>query len=419
MASIKIALSGGKHLYLLGIYRPPGSVLEEALTRISTALEMFPSNNTPICMVGDLNVDSLNTSKEKENRALNNILASFDMHRANLPPTRVTSTSESSIDVVCSNLNPRNFSIKVIHEHISDHSGQLCTLDIPAKTKTEPILTRRQVSDQNLSQLKTLLAEESWVNVYQTADVSESLSNLVRTLTLALDASCPYKKSRSKRPRLRSFQYDPDVDVLKASFLQAQNRFLLTGRECDKLEANRRKKSYDLKLKSSRRAASEKVISESSNKTKAIWSIVNSERRACAEPREITWKLNVSNKVVEDPKMVADCFNEYFTSIAGETLKANTSQRTTLPIQLLQPATDYGLVSFHPTTTDEVRCIIRSLKPTPSTGVDDISSRLLKFCEGELCPPLADIINKSLAQAIFPGSMKIAKVYPLHKKGKN
>ncbi|KAG8256326.1 hypothetical protein J6590_070936 [Homalodisca vitripennis] len=118
MASIKIALNGGKHLYLCGIYKPTGTVVVETLGRISGFLDILLSKNTLICMVSDLNA-----AKAKENQAFHNVLACLDIHRVNLPSKRVTSTSELSIDV-CSNLNSKQLNIKMVHEYIFDHSGQ-------------------------------------------------------------------------------------------------------------------------------------------------------------------------------------------------------------------------------------------------------------------------------------------------------
>ncbi|KAG8305628.1 hypothetical protein J6590_065548 [Homalodisca vitripennis] len=40
------------------LYRPPGATLEEALTNGSQALELLPSRDEAVCVIGDLNVDS-------------------------------------------------------------------------------------------------------------------------------------------------------------------------------------------------------------------------------------------------------------------------------------------------------------------------------------------------------------------------
>lgn len=52
-----------------------------------------------------------------------------------------------------------------------------------------------------------------------------------------------------------------------------------------------------------------------------------------------------------------------------------------------------------------------------STGYDEISSNLITKCAEELATPLCHIINNSFKYGIFPDTLKLALVKPLHKKG--
>jgi len=54
---------------------------------------------------------------------------------------------------------------------------------------------------------------------------------------------------------------------------------------------------------------------------------------------------------------------------------------------------------------------------TPSVGLDDISSRVLKLATDALSIPKASIINNSIKQNIFPEELKHAIVVPVYKKG--
>ena len=61
--------------------------------------------------------------------------------------------------------------------------------------------------------------------------------------------------------------------------------------------------------------------------------------------------------------------------------------------------------------------IINKLKNKNSSGVDEISNKLLKSIGTELSKPLTIIINQCLLTGIFPDLLKIAKVKPLFKRG--
>ena len=51
-----------------------------------------------------------------------------------------------------------------------------------------------------------------------------------------------------------------------------------------------------------------------------------------------------------------------------------------------------------------------------ATGVDGISTKLLKFCLDPICGPLSGLINTTFAQNKFPPRLKAAQVLPLFKK---
>ena len=71
---------------------------------------------------------------------------------------------------------------------------------------------------------------------------------------------------------------------------------------------------------------------------------------------------------------------------------------------------------FEPITVDTISRIISGLKPKTSTGIDNISNKLLKFVKNVISEPLSIIINQMLKLGIFPDLLKISKVVPLYKK---
>lgn len=57
------------------------------------------------------------------------------------------------------------------------------------------------------------------------------------------------------------------------------------------------------------------------------------------------------------------------------------------------------------------------MKNKTSSGLDEVSSLMLKQCQEELVKPLSHIINLSFNQGLVPKKMKSSKVIPLHKSG--
>ena len=68
-------------------------------------------------------------------------------------------------------------------------------------------------------------------------------------------------------------------------------------------------------------------------------------------------------------------------------------------------------------TEIEIDKLIQKIKPKRSCGMDNISNYLMKELTVGLRTPLCKLVNKSLDEGIFPESLKIAKIKPLHKGG--
>jgi hypothetical protein len=69
---------------------------------------------------------------------------------------------------------------------------------------------------------------------------------------------------------------------------------------------------------------------------------------------------------------------------------------------------------LRPTTVDEVRTLIKGLKPRSAPGADGISNRVLKL----ICLLVA-IFNSAMSNCIYPASWKEADVIGIHKPGKD
>ena len=65
----------------------------------------------------------------------------------------------------------------------------------------------------------------------------------------------------------------------------------------------------------------------------------------------------------------------------------------------------------------DVKEKIDNLKPSHSSGPDNITSYVLKKFSENLCKPLSILYNKSIESNIIPEDWKLSNVIPIHKKG--
>ena len=115
-----------------------------------------------------------------------------------------------------------------------------------------------------------------------------------------------------------------------------------------------------------------------------------------------------------DSADLANRFSAFFHDKI-QTIKANITIDTSIPLPTELRYTGPRLVVFQPVTTIEVHKLILST-PNKLCDLDPIPTTLLKQCCAELLPIITNIINSSLVSSVFPSAYKLALVGPIIKK---
>ena len=110
-----------------------------------------------------------------------------------------------------------------------------------------------------------------------------------------------------------------------------------------------------------------------------------------------------NGKIISDPKEIATAFNDYIISI-GEMGAVTQPPKSHFSDYLSNKPKCNS--QFHPITQGNVTQTIDSLYPKTSTGIDNISSKLLKRTKDSITAPLTIIINQMMTSGIFPGALK-------------
>lgn len=400
-------------LHLIGIYRPPGGNVRAGIDTLSHILEHIQSHNKRLVLMGDVNIDGIKTSID--NTLFEEELSTHNIKRLPLPATRITHNTNSSIDCVCTNIHDIYTNTTIIQPGLSDHTAQILQIPHQKNNSIPPqTILRRQIGKKNLESLKSNLQQNDWQCISACPDPN-SAYNLFQKLTKqALNMSCPRKETKTRKNK--TIQYDPESITLRAEYRRAHNNYEATGRNEDKEIMIQKKKLYDYKLRALRQQRNAQYIIQSDNKTKAVWNVINQERQGKNTTAQL--KIKSDDIEIENPQRVAELFNNYFSKIAEKTLRQNGSVKKDNVSDGQQPD-EQALPPFKLTLTNtkEVKNVINALKPKTSSGVDEYSSKMVKYCAEELAAPLASIINKSFTSGQFPSELKLSKVYPKHKKG--
>lgn len=140
-----------------------------------------------------------------------------------------------------------------------------------------------------------------------------------------------------------------------------------------------------------------------------MWHIVKRETNKISIKNRNNIKLNVEQKITEDPIIIANTFNKYFSSVGSQKIPAPRRQAA-------YPSIENSLY-LRPVSVLEVKNIIKNLKNKYSYGYDEMPPHLIRQCADELAGPLAYLINQSFAEGTVPDALKISVIKPIHKKG--
>lgn len=159
-------------------------------------------------------------------------------------------------------------------------------------------------------------------------------------------------------------------------------------------------------------------IMNSNNKNKAMWEVVKDELGLEAREK-IDLEIDFSGKVTSDPLEIAEYSNEEYSNIKEILNVPNThcsnqnyiiSNYTTLQDDSIK------LKNFSFTSKNEVKTAILNLNNSNACGWDEIPTKLLKWSVDIISEILANLINQSLFEGIFPDLLKFSEIKPIHKK---
>ena len=174
-------------------------------------------------------------------------------------------------------------------------------------------------------------------------------------------------------------------------------------------------------IKSAKRDYFHSKINESKGNPKSLWKTL--KLLGHFEKNKSTCKigLKIDDEVCFNEKLVAESFNNFFTTVASDLVK-----KLPLPSnefgkeQVNKFYTDKGVFKdrfkLHSVENETVLKLLRSLNVNKAVGLDGTSSRFLRDGADNISTLVTHLINLSISTSTVPYEIKRAKVVPLHKK---
>ena len=126
-------------------------------------------------------------------------------------------------------------------------------------------------------------------------------------------------------------------------------------------------------------------------------------------------ELKLGDNSPTNPKDIAEGFNDYFSSIGSNLASQNDNINFDFETYVKKVESEF--TAFQPVTINQVYKLLTGLPSNKATGVDKISSKIIKVASQAIADSLTHIFNQAITLSSFPDEWKTARVIPLYKNG--
>ena len=378
--------------------------------------------------MGDFNINLLVCQTDTKVSEFYDKLTSLSLLPRITRCSRFSKASGSLIDQIYSNqLESANEMSGLLTTKISDHLLCFTQLHWSVGVANKPTSTIqiRDTSDKAYNNLIVHLGQTLCnTNYIVTNDPQSSYNNFENHLTESIKVYLPSKTVKLNR---KKHKISPWITKGILSSINKKDKMYkdiliskTNGNDIAHIEVKKKiLKDYQLVLNKCIRQAKAiyyKELFNSCQSIKQTWGHVNNLIGKSKTKRELPDNFKFNGQIISDAKSIANQFNSFFANI-GPKLAENITQPQNKTFNMYLKKNVTSEFSFNQVTNEDILKIINQmLKPKNTSGLDGISSNMLKKLSTVISPTLTVLINQSIQCGVFPEKLKIAKVLPLHKK---
>lgn len=399
-----------KKPFIIGfVYRNPRCT-NDWIDLFEEELQVALNYSNDIIIAGDFNIDLLPPSKPPQK--WQHVLETYSLHQLINEPTRVTKDSKTLIDhIYVTNLS-QVYETHVVKYSISDHYPVCITRHLKPnlqKKHSHNTITYRNCKTLNEEAFLQDLFNAPFYSVEFENDPDLCLQRWYDIFNSILDKHAPIITKRVKN--------DHQPEWYKHEITESRNM----RDKCNRLGLWDEYKFWRNKTKTVTEDAKCKYYTDlvkDSKDSKTLWKCINT-----LTPPLNTYpsRLKTDNeKFSTDPTLIANIFNDFFTSCVKD-LRKGTDEHTT-HFQKLKSYVNGKVAQEHnfkvqPIDMNKLYEDLCNLDETKSTGLDNIGPRILKLSAPAIVTSLTYIFNRIIDSGKFPMLFKNAKVTPIYKKG--
>ena len=378
-------------------------VLEEAWSKTDS---IFLLRDLNCCLLKtDSNDNVLTSYKVKK---LMEIFDDFNLQDVITEPTRITSTTESLIDLIVTTKTNMIRKSGVLPLGISDHCLVYATLRLKCKTLLRKIIRSRNFKKCNFHDFKNDIERVP----FHVLDIFEDKVDLLWGWNLLFNDVCnvhaPYKEVKVRS--VSSPWINSEIKI-------KMNRHFKLFKEATNTKDPIKWKEYKI--------LQNKIITDVQRERTKHFKSQMLEIKTSAEYWNLLRKVTApklrkaigplkreDGSLAINEKEKADLMNNFFSNIGKNlttnlSIMRNTASTTVKSVPCIKDVT---------LSRTEIEEHLKNLKGNKATGPDQISSRTLKAVGNALVDPLYHLYCNSLKSGYVFNQCKVARLCPIHKK---
>lgn len=391
------------HTVLVALYRSSsGGDISVFNNQLSDLIHYLFYKYKRIILMGDLNVE---LTKDSESvKTLLNILATYGLTHKIYVPTRISSSSSSCIDNIITNLDDNIIEVGNFDPDISDHHAQFISIcDHQQNINNDSCIKQRIITRGGLDTFYNMMSELSWRDLeIERLDSQDMASAMVDILSRNIDTCFPYRASNRERKQGINW-FNKSLRSTRNNVRVLKSKALSSNVALDWMNYKAARRDYRRSIKEAKRGAYSEAISNSSNKMKTCWNIINSER------------VHKSNSVT--PLVNCEDFNRFFIDVSNDIINSiqySNIDHTVYMNKMYKPSSSFFISAI---LEEDIKSAILKLKDSPALDYYSCNSKLIKTVMYHITYPLSILFNKCVQEGCWPDVFKVSKIVPIHKKG--
>ena len=310
------------------IYRTPASINSNLTSTFITALENHLENisqlgaSSYIFLDSNLNLFKLNDS-DGANKYFNTIL-SAGFKQVIKKATRILGITYSLIDHVLVNANLENFESGTLLSDISDHFITFISPDTAKFTQPPKNDVRRNFSETNLNNFKTILQGCNWANVLACNDVDACFEIFWTEFKSLFDLCFPETPVKFNKNIHKIRDYMTRGLLISRSRKTELHKKSLANPSPENLQVYRAYRNiFNSLMRLSKKLYFDNGFRKFKKNPKKSWDLLKEATFGTKNKSEIN-EIMVNNKLTADPREISENFNNFFTSV-GEKIFESVS----------------------------------------------------------------------------------------------